>query len=68
MAVSVPTRTLDRSTLEIAEHKTDETLLAEQIQLFNDNRDQNIVRRLAVIENFYQQVTAPRTEGFQQSA
>ena len=76
--VSIPTRTLEASTLEVralkedslesAENQSDETLLAEQIKLFNDNRDQNIVRRLAVIENFYQQVTAPRSEGFQQSA
>ena len=66
--VSIPTRTLEKSTLEIADSQTDEVLLKEQIELFNANRDQNIVRRLAVIENYYQQVTAPHTEGFKQTA
>ncbi|WP_340677208.1 putative metalloprotease CJM1_0395 family protein [Paraglaciecola sp.] len=66
--ISVPTRTLEKSTLEIADNQTDEALLAEQIKLFHDNRDQNIVRRLAVIDNYYQHITAPRTEGFQQLA
>jgi hypothetical protein len=66
--VSIPTRTLEKDQLDIADNQTDDAVLAEQIQLFNANRDQNIVRRLAVIENFYQQVTAPRSEGFQQSA
>ena len=66
--VSIPKRTLEKDQLDVADNKTDDAVLAEQIQLFNANRDQNIVRRLAVIENFYQQVTAPRSEGFQQSA
>jgi hypothetical protein len=68
IAVSVPTRTLEKNTLDSADNQTADALFAEQIKLFNDNRDQNIVRRLAVIDNYYQQVTAPRTEGFQQSA
>ena len=32
------------------------------------SRDEGIVRRIAVIENFYQQVASPRAEGLQQSA
>ena len=66
--VSIPKRTLEQGELNNPENTTDDTLLNEQIQLFNANRDQNIVRRLAVIENYYQQVTAPRSEGFKQSA
>lgn len=33
-----------------------------------ESRDPGIQRRVAVIENFYQQVSLPRTEGLQQSA
>ena len=33
-----------------------------------ESRDEGIVRRAAVIENFYQQVATPKAEGLQQSA
>lgn len=66
--VSIPTRTLEKSQLEIADDKSDESVLEEQIKLFNANRDESIVRRLAVIENYYQHVSTPREAGFRQSA
>lgn len=66
--ISVPSRTLESEDLAADQQPTEEQLLEEQIALFNANRDQNIVRRLAVIQDFYQQVTTPRTSGFEQSA
>lgn len=65
--VTVPTRSLDRGELSSADDKTEDAVFAAQIEQFNANRDENIVRRLAMIENFYQQVTTPRIAGFQQS-
>ena len=66
--VDKPKRTLEKTELQMAEYQGDESGLAEQLKLFNANRDETIVRRLAIIENYYQQVTTPRAESFRQSA
>ena len=66
--VSKPKRTLEKTPLEIDTKQNNENEFAQQIKLFNANRDENIVRRLAIIENYYQQVTTPRSENFIQTA
>jgi hypothetical protein len=67
--VGIPTRSLDISELEIDEQSDIYPELGlDGASQFIANRDLEITRRVSVIENFYQQVTNPRTEGLQQSA
>jgi hypothetical protein len=62
--IGIPNRALDSGpvtetvSLKISEEGFDQRLA---------NRDENISQRVAVIENFYQKVSLPRTEGFSQS-
>lgn len=62
--IGTPNRALDTDPvaeaigLEIGETDFDQRLAS---------RDENINRRVAVIENFYQQVSSPRSQGFSQS-
>ena len=42
--------------------------MAQQIKLFYENRDEKMVRRLAIIDSFYQQSTVPKEQGFRQTA
>ncbi|MFT4811047.1 MAG: hypothetical protein ACI9LX_004416 [Paraglaciecola sp.] len=69
--VGIPTRSLDISQSEVDEQNDTES--ESEIDLndasqFLANRDLEITRRASVIENFYQQVTNPRSDGVQQSA
>ncbi|GAC17947.1 putative metalloprotease CJM1_0395 family protein [Paraglaciecola arctica] len=67
--VSIPTRSLDISQIENNEQSNiDAELDLQAASQFLENRDLEITRRVSVIENFYQQVTNPRSEGLQQSA
>tara|TARA_R110002153_G_scaffold68547_6_gene181986 strand:+ start:9347 stop:10339 length:993 start_codon:yes stop_codon:yes gene_type:complete len=67
--VSIPTRSLDISQSENNEQSNiDAELDLQAASQFIENRDLEITRRVSVIENFYQQVTNPRSEGLQQSA
>jgi hypothetical protein len=67
--VGIPTRSLDISQSEddeqgVAEFKFDSDAASQ----FIANRDLEMTRRVSVIENFYQKVTNPRSEGMKQSA
>jgi hypothetical protein len=67
--VSIPTRSLDISQSEVDKQSSiDSELDLQAASQFIENRDLEITRRVSVIENFYQQVTNPRSEGLQQSA
>jgi hypothetical protein len=48
----------------VAEFKFDSDAASQ----FIANRDLEMTRRVSVIENFYQKVTNPRSEGMKQSA
>ncbi|GAA0854974.1 putative metalloprotease CJM1_0395 family protein [Aliiglaciecola litoralis] len=59
-----PIRTLDNSdALDIDAQES-----AQQFATLRENRDSGIQRRISVIENFYQNISAPRSQGIQQSA
>ncbi|GAB5381823.1 MAG: putative metalloprotease CJM1_0395 family protein [Aliiglaciecola sp.] len=58
-----PTRSLDQAQLD-----TDQNAPSEQTRRLAENRDSSILRRVSVIENFYQSVAQPRDFGLQQSA
>jgi hypothetical protein len=69
LGVGIPTRSLDISQSE----DNEKSIVGSELDLhgasqFIANRDLEITRRVSVIENFYQQVTTPRSEGLQQSA
>ncbi|MFT6988884.1 MAG: hypothetical protein ACJASL_000850 [Paraglaciecola sp.] len=67
--VGIPTRSLDISESEVDEQSDiNPELDLDGASQFIANRDLEITRRVSVIENFYQQVTNPRSEGLQQSA
>ena len=67
--VGIPTRTLDISQTEVDEQNVIESDFdSDGASQFLANRDLEITRRVSVIENFYQQVTNPRSERLQQSA
>lgn len=67
--VGIPTRSLDISQTEVDEQNDIEAEVDfDGASQFLENRDLEITRRVSVIENFYQQVTSPRSEGLQQSA
>ncbi|MGK0373196.1 MAG: hypothetical protein ACJAW1_003468 [Glaciecola sp.] len=67
--VSMPTRSLDISQSVANEQSViDSVLDLDGASQFLANRDLEITRRVSVIENFYQQVTNPRSEGLQRSA
>jgi hypothetical protein len=67
--VSIPSRSLDISQSESdGPSSIDPELDLQAASQFLENRDLEITRRVSVIENFYQQVTSPRSEGLQQSA
>ncbi len=67
--VSIPTRSLDISQSEVDKQSVIYPELdLEGASQFLANRDLEITRRVAVIENFYQQATHPRSEGLQQLA
>jgi hypothetical protein len=67
--IGIPTRLLDISKSGVDEQSAigTELELHDANQLLA-NRDLEITRRVSVIQNFYQQVTNPRSEGVQQSA
>jgi hypothetical protein len=68
--VSIPTRALDISQSEVVDEQNsiDPELDLNAATQFLANRDLEMTRRVSVIENFYQQVTNPRSDGLQQSA
>jgi hypothetical protein len=67
--VGIPTRSLDISQSEDDEQDVTEFEFdSDAARQFIANRDLEMSRRVSVIENFYQQVTNPRSEGMQQSA
>ncbi|MGK0373374.1 MAG: hypothetical protein ACJAW1_003648 [Glaciecola sp.] len=67
--VGIPTRSLDISQSEDDEQDVTEFEFdSDAASQFIANRDLEMTRRVSVIENFYQQVTNPRSEGMQQSA
>jgi len=66
--VGIPTRSLDISQSEGNEQDVTEFEFdSDAASQFIANRDLEMTRRVSVIENFYQQVTNPRSEGMQQS-
>ncbi|MFQ3189382.1 MAG: hypothetical protein ACI936_000506 [Paraglaciecola sp.] len=67
--VGIPTRSLDISQSEVDEQNfTEAGVDLNDASQFLANRDLEITRRVSVIENFYQQVTSPRSDGVQQLA
>lgn len=67
--VNIPTRSLDINQPETDENRFNEPEFdLEGASQFLANRDLEITRRVSVIENFYTQVSNPRSEGLQQSA
>lgn len=66
--ISAPTRLLEKDQQALSAQSGEEALMAEQIKLFYANRDDSIVRRLAIIDGFYQQATVPKESGFRQTA
>ncbi len=67
--IGIPTRSLDIIQSEIdAKAAVGNEFDLNTPNQFIANRDLEITRRVSVIENFYQQVTHPRSEGVQQSA
>jgi hypothetical protein len=65
--VGIPIRSLDISQTEVDEQDNIDVDL-DGASEFLESRDLEITRRVSVIENFYQQVTNPRSERIQQSA
>ena len=67
--VGIPTRSLDISQSEAdVQNVIESDFDSDSASQFLANRDLEITRRVSVIENFYTQVTRPRSEGLQQSA
>lgn len=67
--VSIPKRSLDIDEAEASKQNEFEFGLGgDEMSQFITNRDLAITRRVSVIENFYQQITNPRTQGINQSA
>jgi hypothetical protein len=67
--VEIPTRSLDISQSEMDKQSVAESEFdLDAASQFLANRDLEMTRRVSVIENFYQQVTTPRSEGVRQSA
>jgi hypothetical protein len=67
--VGIPTRSLDISQSELNDQNVVESDFdSDGASQFLENRDLKITRRVSVIENFYTQVSNPRSEGLQQSA
>jgi hypothetical protein len=67
--IGIPTRLLDIGKSEVDEQSVIGTELdLHDASQFLANRDLEIIRRVSLIQNFYQQVTNPRSEGVQQSA
>lgn len=67
--VGIPIRSLDISQSEANKPNIiDPALGLNDASEFLKNRDAEITRRVSVIENLYQQVTNPSTDGFRQSA
>ena len=67
--IGIPTRTLTTSQMNTDKQNVLGTELdSHGASQFIANRNLDITRRVSVIENFYQQVTNPRSEGMQQSA
>jgi hypothetical protein len=65
--VGIPTRSLDVSKSQVDEPSVIESELdLDDGSQFILNRNLEITRRVSVIENFYQKVTSPRSEGLQQ--
>jgi hypothetical protein len=66
--VGIPTRSLDVSKSQVDEPSVIESELdLDDGSQFILNRNLEITRRVSVIENFYQKVTSPRSEGLQQA-
>jgi hypothetical protein len=66
--VGIPTRSLDVSKSQVDEPSVIESELdLDDGSQFILNRNLEITRRVSVIENFYQKVTNPRSEGLQQA-
>jgi hypothetical protein len=63
--ISVPNRTLDEDPVAQAVSLEKN---GEDFRRALASRDENIIQRVSVIENFYQQVSLAKTEGFSQSA
>ena len=67
--VGIPTRSLGISQSDNDEQSViDRELDLDDASQFLASRDLEIVRRVSVIENFYEQATNPRSKGLQQSA
>ncbi|MDP5130983.1 MAG: hypothetical protein NWQ54_08860 [Paraglaciecola sp.] len=67
--ISAPTRSLEKGSEELSNTSVEEDIaLAEQATLAYANRDEKMLRRLAVIDSFYQQATMPKEQGFRQIA
>jgi hypothetical protein len=66
--ISAPTRSLEKNEEPLDAKSMKDAVVAEQIKLFYENRDEKMVRRLAIIDSFYQQATVPREKGFRQIA
>lgn len=67
--VGIPTRSLDISPSEVDEPRViDPEFNLDAAGEFLESRDLEMTRRASIIENFYQQVTIPRSEGLQQLA
>jgi hypothetical protein len=62
--VGIPSRTLDIDpVVDAVGLEIDDGNFVQRLE----NREENINQRVAVIENFYQKVSLPRSEGFRQS-
>ena len=67
--IGIPTRILNTSQISTDKQNVLGTELdSHSASQFIANRDLEITRRVSMIENFYQQVTNPRSDGVQQSA
>lgn len=68
--ISAPTRSLEKAddARGSAGLSNEQSAVAENVQQLPENRDEKMVRRLAVIDSFYQQSTVPKTSGFRQTA
>jgi hypothetical protein len=66
--ISAPTRSLEDGTEPLSGQSAEDAVVAQQMKLFYENRDEKMVRRLAIIDSFYQQATTPREQGFIQTA
>ncbi|MEP7705623.1 putative metalloprotease CJM1_0395 family protein [Paraglaciecola sp. 25GB23A] len=66
--ISAPTRSLEDGIEFLGTNSSEEAIMAQQMKLFYENRDEKMVRRLAIIDSFYQQSTVPKEQGFRQTA